>query len=85
MPQSLESEGIASAYHLELASTLIYNKGWSPQEMEFTFEGPSVNDLYLLQTRDMAMRERKDVLSAFFWLLTMIEKEKPLPGIFRNF
>ncbi len=45
------------------AGTLIYKKGWSPQEMEFTFEGPTVNDLYLLQTRDMAIRERKKVLT----------------------
>ncbi len=43
------------------AATLIYKKGWSPQEMEFTFEGPSADNLYLLQTRDMAMRERKTV------------------------
>ena len=31
--------------------------------MEFTFEGPSAKDLYLLQTRDMAMRERKKVFT----------------------
>jgi len=42
------------------ANDLIYEKGWSPQEMEFTFESPSVDHLYLLQTRDMAIRERKD-------------------------
>ncbi len=40
---------------------LIYKKGWSPQEIEFTFETPSMKDLYLLQTRDMSMRERKRV------------------------
>lgn len=45
------------------ANTLIYRKGWSPQEMEFTFESPSIKDLYLLQTRDMAMRERKKALT----------------------
>jgi pyruvate,orthophosphate dikinase len=45
------------------ASTLIYKKGWSPQEMEFTFEGASADNLFLLQTRDMAMRERKTVLT----------------------
>jgi pyruvate,orthophosphate dikinase len=43
------------------AAKLIYKKGWSPQEMEFTFEGSSADDLYLLQTRDMAIRERKIV------------------------
>ncbi|MBC2741854.1 MAG: pyruvate, phosphate dikinase [Desulfosarcina sp.] len=45
------------------AAQLVYKKGWSPQEMEFTFEGPSADDLYLLQTRDMAIRERKTVLA----------------------
>jgi pyruvate,orthophosphate dikinase len=45
------------------AIMLIYKKGWSPQEMEFTFESPAAKDLYLLQTRDMAIRERKLVLT----------------------
>jgi pyruvate, orthophosphate dikinase len=45
------------------AHELVFQKGWSPQEMEFTFEGPDVHDLYLLQTRDMAIRERKRVLA----------------------
>jgi len=45
------------------AAQLIYKKGWSPQEMEFTFEGASADNLYLLQTRDMAIRERKTVLA----------------------
>jgi len=31
--------------------------------MEFTFESDSAGDLYLLQTRDMAIRERKAVLA----------------------
>ena len=45
------------------AHNLIDNQGWSPQEMEFTFEGPSVENLYLLQTRDMTIRERRKVLT----------------------
>ena len=45
------------------ANELIYERGWSPQEMEFTFEGPANTDLYMLQTRDMAMRERKQELT----------------------
>jgi pyruvate,orthophosphate dikinase len=48
------------------AHDLIDEKGWSPQEIEFTFEGPSVEDLYLLQTRDMAIREKKKVLTFDF-------------------
>ena len=31
--------------------------------MEFTFESPRVEDLYLMQTRDMTIRERKKVLN----------------------
>ena len=31
--------------------------------MEFTFEGPGIKDLYLLQCRDMAIRERKKALT----------------------
>ena len=53
---------IYNALH-EWANHLVYKKGWSPQEVEFTFESPSREDLYLLQTRDMAMRERKKVLT----------------------
>jgi len=47
----------------EWANELIYKKGWTPQEIEFTFESSSIKDLYLLQTRDMTMRERKKVLT----------------------
>jgi len=42
-----------------MAKELIYEHKWSPQEIEFTFEGPQRYNLYLLQTRDMAIRERK--------------------------
>jgi len=47
----------------EVTNELVYNQGYGPQEIEFTFESPSPRDLYLLQTRDMAMRERKKVLT----------------------
>jgi pyruvate,orthophosphate dikinase len=47
----------------DLATLLIEKKGWTPQEIEFTFESPTVQGLYILQTRDMAMRERKKVTS----------------------
>lgn len=47
----------------EWAIMLIYKEGWGPQEMEFTFESPSKDKLFLLQTRDMAIRERTRVLT----------------------
>jgi len=42
-------------YHtlLDIARDLVYTKGWNPQEIEFTFEGPEPDQLYILQTRDM--------------------------------
>jgi len=40
---------------------LIYEHGWNPQEMEFTFEGPTEGQLYFLQTRDMTIRESKNI------------------------
>jgi pyruvate,orthophosphate dikinase len=45
------------------AKDLVYERQWSPQEIEFTFESPDTKDLYCLQTRDMVMRERKKVYS----------------------
>jgi pyruvate,orthophosphate dikinase len=48
------------------AHDLTDEKGWSPQEMEFTFESPVVDDLFLLQTRDMTIREKKKVLTFDF-------------------
>ena len=43
------------------ASDLIYNHGWSPQEIEFTFEGPKPENLWLLQSRNMAIRGQTKV------------------------
>ncbi len=43
----------------EWSKKLVYEHKWSPQEMEFTFEGSGKEDLYFLQTRDMGIRERK--------------------------
>ena len=36
-----------------IAEILIYEKGFNHQEIEFTFEGPTRDKLYILQTRDM--------------------------------
>ena len=47
----------------EWANQLIYKNGWSPQEIEFTFEGPHKEDLYILQSRNMSIRERKKVFT----------------------
>ena len=43
------------------SNELVFRRGWGPQEMEFTFESPLRKDLYLLQTRDMALIKGKKV------------------------
>ncbi len=45
------------------ARDLVFKRGWSPQELEFTFEGDARGDLYILQSRDMAIRERKKFMT----------------------
>ena len=43
----------------ELAEELVYRRGFNHQEIEFTFEGPDPNALFVLQTRDMVPQEEK--------------------------
>lgn len=50
---------------LLIARELVYEKRWNPQEIEFTFEGPTPKDLYLLQTRDMITIKKKERLNVF--------------------
>ncbi len=50
---------------LEISRELVYEKRWNPQEIEFTFEGPEPEDLYLLQTRDMITIKKKEHLNVF--------------------
>lgn len=42
---------------LNHTQTLIYEKKWAPQEIEFTFEGPEADQLFILQTRDMTSKK----------------------------
>jgi len=50
---------------LDVSRELVYDKLWNPQEIEFTFEGPELEDLYLLQTRDMITIKKKEHLNVF--------------------
>ncbi len=43
---------------LDYAKRLIYERKWNHQEIEFTFEGPSSDKLFILQTRDMTTKKR---------------------------
>ena len=58
---------------LELAYYLVYEKGWGHQEIEFTFEGPNLEDLYILQVRDIILREEKEVPFFRFELFNELE------------
>ncbi len=49
---------------LAISEKLIYEKGFNHQEIEFTFENPTKNGLFILQTRDMAQRTKK-ILNKF--------------------
>ncbi|MBU0728278.1 MAG: phosphoenolpyruvate synthase [Proteobacteria bacterium] len=50
---------------LTFSRELVYEKGWNPQEIEFTFESPEAKDLYILQTRDMITIKKKESFSVF--------------------
>lgn len=50
---------------LLISRELVYEKRWNPQEIEFTFEGPDADSLYILQTRDMITIKKKEHLNVF--------------------
>jgi pyruvate,orthophosphate dikinase len=50
---------------LAISRELVYDKEWNPQEIEFTFEGPEAEQLYILQTRDMITIKKKEHLTVF--------------------
>lgn len=50
---------------LAISRNLVYEKRWNAQEIEFTFEGPEAEDLYLLQTRDMITIKKKESFFIF--------------------
>ncbi len=50
---------------LSFSRELVYEKQWNPQEIEFTFESPEPEDLYILQTRDMITIKKKEKFNVF--------------------
>jgi pyruvate,orthophosphate dikinase len=50
---------------LSISRDLVYTKGWNPQEIEFTFEGPEPEQLHILQTRDMITIKKKEHFRVF--------------------
>ncbi|MCS7199040.1 MAG: PEP-utilizing enzyme [Caldimicrobium sp.] len=49
---------------LEFSYYLVYEEGWDHQEIEFTFESENPKDLYILQIRDIILRDEK-ILPSF--------------------
>ncbi|MDD5757481.1 MAG: PEP/pyruvate-binding domain-containing protein [Desulfobulbaceae bacterium] len=49
----------------DIARDLVYEKQWNPQDIEFTFEGPEADDLFILQSRDMITIKKKENFDAF--------------------
>jgi pyruvate,orthophosphate dikinase len=47
----------------KVVQRLIYDEGWNPQEIEFTFEGETREDLFILQAREMSLRDRKKMVN----------------------
>ncbi len=66
---------------LTMSRELIYEKGWNPQEIEFTFEGPEAKNLYILQTRDMVSIEKKERFQVFSINNGMLERNTLGKGI----
>jgi pyruvate,orthophosphate dikinase len=50
---------------LSISRNLVYDKRWNPQEIEFTFEGPSADQLFILQTRDMITIKKQERFQVF--------------------
>lgn len=48
---------------LQISKNLIYHERWGPQEIEFTFEGKDPDHLFILQTRDMAIKREENFLA----------------------
>jgi pyruvate,orthophosphate dikinase len=48
---------------LKISKDLIYTEHWGSQEIEFTFEGKNSENLYILQTRDMAITSKESFMA----------------------
>ncbi len=64
IPEAMSLEETSPEIYDELlaqAKRMIYDRKWTPQEIEFTFEGPHRDELYILQSRDMTTKKRGSV------------------------
>jgi pyruvate,orthophosphate dikinase len=61
-PVEFSLEKLYPEVYEELVATagfLIEERQWNPQDIEFTFEGKHKEDVYILQSRDMEIREKQ--------------------------
>ncbi|MBF0182137.1 MAG: phosphoenolpyruvate synthase [Magnetococcales bacterium] len=63
------------------AQKLIMELGWNHQEVEFTFDGPQAENLFLLQTRDMQTAKGKNAVRASFYPTPELQASRLTQGI----
>ncbi|MBF0187567.1 MAG: phosphoenolpyruvate synthase, partial [Magnetococcales bacterium] len=66
---------------LDMARMMIYERRWSPQEIEFTFDGPQRDNLFLLQTRNMVTFDPESAVIRSFTRTPELENDKLAQGI----
>lgn len=65
----------------QAAWKLIMEQGWNHQEMEFTFDGPQADNLFLLQTRDMITAKGKNAIRTVFFDTPELRSHRLTQGI----
>ena len=65
----------------EVARYLVYDRGWNPQEIEFTFDGPQPDNLFLLQSRDMLTSKRSTAIYQGFCATPELKRNRLARGL----
>ena len=65
----------------EIARHLVYDCGWNPQEIEFTFDGPQADNLFLLQSRDMLTSKRSTAIHQGFCATPALKQSRLARGL----
>ncbi|WP_227657394.1 PEP/pyruvate-binding domain-containing protein [Candidatus Magnetaquicoccus inordinatus] len=65
----------------QISQRLVYEEGWNPQEIEFTFEGPNPENLYLLQSRDMLTTKHGAAIYHRFRDTPLLKKNRLARGL----
>ena len=65
----------------EIARHLVYDQGWNPQEIEFTFDGPQSDNLFVLQSRDMTTSKRSTAVPYHFRKTPALKESRLARGL----